>query len=353
MAKVRRITKQDAADWEAAKARSVSGKPPMPFTKAPESLKPFLETLDPSQVYIVHVDRFPAVFKRRIFAVPVLLNISIALLLIWRAWTIIPIYLQIISTIVGNESPQSIDATGKTWQQLAWIGTRRGVMFMIDFCLVKIILPWPVSFFAEQPANPVSWRWKIGFRDKEIVVRESRSWGGKELLAGVKTGQDSPFWKTRVLPALDRRFIKDKTGYMMMDKSWDLDFKGMIDAHTLVDSKKVKIVDFEKSVLGYKEGLGWLVWQAFKAEEVDVETESRAKIQELKNRLTAMGKESLFFRWIEIVQYESNQPGDFTADRQQKTLQQVQKAFEDQGVDFDQLVKDVGGLEGTPGMKIQ
>ena len=35
----------------------------------------------------------------------------------------------------------------------------------------------------------------------------------------------------------------------------------------------------------------------------------------IKNNLTALGKENLFFRWIEIVQSETSQTGSFTGER--------------------------------------
>lgn len=71
----------------------------------------------------------------------------------------------------------------------------------------------------------------------------------------------------------------------------------------------------------------------------------------LKDKLTLMGKESLFFRWIEIVQYESGKPGDFDSKRQVETMEIIKREFERQGVDFEKLVQEVGGLDGTPGMQ--
>lgn len=343
---VRKSAKKDVS--QSAKQTTA---PPAPFVKAPSSLEPFLEHLDPAQVYLVHVDNFPVDFKKRIFAVPVLLNLVIALGLLWRLYTAGPTYLALIATLVGQESPTNVDTATKTSGQLAWIVISRTLTFALDFVLFRFIAPWPVTFFFEQPANPAYWRWKIGFRNLEIVVRESRKWGAEDLLHGVKQGGESPFFKTRILYAIDKELLRTKTGYMLMDKNWDLDFHGMLAAHQLLDRKEVELVDFGKSVLAFHEGLGWLIWQVWKLDEVGSEEESRKKIVFLKDRLTAMGKENLFFRWIEIVQYESGQPGGFTPERQQITLKKVEEAFKEQGVDFQALTVEMGGLEGTPGME--
>ena len=332
--------------------------PPPPFTTAPPSLAPFLENLDPAHVYITHIDTFPASFKKRIFTVPVILNLSIALLLSWRLYHAIPSYLALSATVIGYATPATVDTTRYTTNALLWIVAKRTLTMLFDFLLAKFIAPWPVTFFLEQPANPTLWRRRIGFRDAEIVVRESRNWGAEDLVQGSasKRGEESPFFKTRVLPAIDRHFVREKTGYLMMDRSWDLDFYAMVVATELVDAGTVEMREFGKSVFVHDEGSGgWLCWQVWKLDVenggVVGEEENRKKIVVLKDRLTALGKEGLFFRWIEIVQYESGKEGEFTPKRQRETLEKVKEAFEEQGVDFEELIKDVGGLEGTPGME--
>lgn len=351
MTRVKRISKEDVDKYEAAKARSQSGKPPPPFVQTPPRLEIFTDTLDITHVYITHVDRFPAAFKQRIFTVPVILNVAIALFLVWRGWYIVPTYLDMLTSILGYISPANVDTASSTWKHLAWIGLKRGLNFMLDFVLLTVILPWPISFFLEQPGNPTSWRFSIGFQNEEIVVRESRKWGTEELMRGVKTGEDSPFFKTRIMPAIDKRYIREKTGYMMMDKNWDLDFYAMTQAHKLIKDKKMQTKDFEKTIWAHHATLGWLYWPVYKMDEAGAEEEQRKKIVELKDKLTAMGKESLFFRWIEIVQYETSRPGEFSVQRQNETLAKVKAAFDEQGVNFEELIKEVGGLEGTPGME--
>lgn len=324
-------------------------KPPPPFTTAQPTLTPFLEILDKEHVYITHIDRFPADFKKRIFTVPILLNLSIAILLAWRIYAAVPVYLGLITHMLGYTTAESIDTTTRTTSELLWIVLKRSGMFMFDFLLFRFIGPWPISFFLEAPANPCLWRWRIGFRHTEIAVRQSRGWGAEELLEGVKVGEDSPFFTTRILPAIERGYMRAKTAYLMMDKNWDLDFGAMISAHYLVDKEKTATLkDFEKSVLVHSPVYGWLVWHVWKLDEQGEEEESRTKIVLLKDKLTAMGKENLFFRWIEIVQYESS-GGEFTPEKQKLTFKKVEKVFDEQGVNFRALVESVGGLDGMPG----
>jgi hypothetical protein len=80
------------------------------------------------------------------------------------------------------------------------------------------------------------------------------------------------------------------------------------------------------------------------------EDEGRRKIVAFKNELTAMGKEDVFFRWIEIVQFESSRPGEFGPERQQQTMLKARELFEANGIDFDQFWEKVGGMKGMPGM---
>jgi hypothetical protein len=242
---------------------------------------------------------------------------------------------------------------------VVWKVVKRMAMFMGDFVLFRFVAPWGWSFFIEQPGNPVSWRWNVGFRDEEVYVRVSRGWGAQDLLgetegATGKKGAESPFFHTRILPAVEKKRLKEKTGYLLMDDSFDLDFFGMVAATELLDRKLVGVELLRKSVfvfLADKEGEGgqWLVWDCAKLDKGD-ETEARDKVLKFKERLTAIGKESLFFRWVELIQYESNAPGGFTEERQAAAAEKVKKLFEDNGVDFEEFSQEIGGMDGMTGM---
>ena len=189
-------------------------------------------------------------------------------------------------------------------------------------------------------------------------MRVSRKWD-KALspgwIAEQKTEHEKEeVFQARIMPAIEPKWIQAKTGYLMMDKSWDLDFAAMIAAHHLLSTQKLHLDDFQKTLILYSEPHGgWLVWAVHKldASSANSQEVGRQKIVAFKDRLTAMGKENLFFRWIEIVQYESSQPGGFMPERQAVAMSKAREAFEAQGVDFERFWKDVGGMEGMPGLE--
>lgn len=317
---------------------------PTPFTKAPAVLEPILDQFDPSKVYITHIDRHPPDYKKTIFTIPVLLNTSIALLLAWRAYAAAPTYLAILQTFLGYESSETVDVDHTTrGEQFSILGKRVG-MILFDFLLVYILGNWPLTFFFEQPANPVTWRWNLGFQKEEVIVRVSRHWGCEDLMKGVKQGEENAFFKTRILPAIDKIYMR-KTGYLMMSGSWDLDFQSMLDAHTLISShKRMQYKDLDHLVIAHMEGIhGWVVWR-WEA-ETDVIEHRRKKVVQFKDSLTKLGKESLFWKWTEIVEEERDRDGGFSTDGQKKVAQRVQEEFAKEGIVFDDLVASIGGLE--------
>ncbi len=211
-------------------------------------------------------------------------------------------------------------------------------MFVGDFLLFRFVGMWPWEFFLGkgEEASPVGWRRWCQFRDVEVVVRRSRRWdvalfakegsgegdmrGEVEKRDGVKEewlqeGRQGKLFKERVLPVVDRDWVKNKTSYQMLDQNWDLYFSGMIEAQALVDAGKNKADDFRTSVLVHTEKWGWLIWEVWREQEEGAGDEGTKKLQLVKNKLTAMGKENLFFRWIEIVQSETSQTGPSTGER--------------------------------------
>ncbi|KAF2191069.1 hypothetical protein K469DRAFT_696813 [Zopfia rhizophila CBS 207.26] len=329
---------------------------PEPFIPAPTTVEPPLSTFSKNLVYITHLDTSPSWLKRRVFFVPVILNLTIAFLLLLRAYVQFPFYWSLILSFLGNQNDTTIIFQTSSWPEMAKKISWRSLIFLFDWLLFRIVGPWPWSFFFESPGNPVRWRWSVGFREQEVYVRCSRGWGAKDLLGEVegasgKAGGESPFFKTRVLPAVDAKRLREKTGYLLMDKNWDLDFAAMVRATKLLDKGHISAELLRKCVfvwIGTQEAGQWAIWDCWKLDEGS-ETEARKKIMLFKDRLTAMGKESVFFKWVELVQFESSAPGGFTHERQVATAEKAKKLFEDQGIDFERFVREVGGLEGLPG----
>ena len=192
----------------------------------------------------------------------------------------------------------------------------------------------------------------MGFHDQEIIVRKSRKWDRELPNDWLAEESDGFVYKERIMPGIDRAYVQAKTGYLMIDdKNWDLAFAEMITAHALVSQGTATISDFQKSVIVYSNSHGWLVWSVYKLDEGHQE-EGRKKLVLFKDKLTAMGKESLFFQWIELLQYETSQSNGFTKARQVDAMKKAKELFESQGVDFEEFWKDVGGVDGLPGMEV-
>lgn len=318
---VRKPAKQGggAASASASAKKAPVVDPPPPFSRAPE-LEPFLSTLDTDKVYITHIDTHAAAWKKRIFLIPVALNTAICALLAWRTYAAFPTYWALFLAALGNKTEYSVERDAATWGELANIAVRRAGLFLLDYVLFVFVGSWPATFFG--------------------------------LVEGENAGEDSMVFRQKVLPAIDRRYVREKTGSLMVDQNWDLDFDAMIKAHELVDKSEIEEIRFEKSVWIFPgEEVGWCVWEVHKLDGEGAEAEGRKKIMAFKDRLTAIGKENLFFRWIELIQYESSQPGGFTPERQQDAVVKAKELFERQGVDFEQFIKDIGGLDGIPGLE--
>jgi hypothetical protein len=332
---------------------------PEPFTPAPAELADLLSTFSRDTVYITHIDKHPAWFKKRVFSVPVVLNLTITLVLLWRLWYILPHYWEILLSVMGNANATTIYWNKETWGALTWKVFKRMGSFGLDFLLFRIVGPWPLSFFFEIPGNPVWWRWKIGFRDEEVYIRQSRGWGSEDLLGATegstgKAGAESPFFKTRILPALDADRLREKTGYLLMDGDFDLDFYGMIAATQLLDRKSISDASLRKAVFVYVGDLSspvengqWAIWDCAEAEAENSDADARDKLTQFKDKLTAMGKESLFFKWVELIQFESNAPGGFGPEKQAEAAEKTKKMFEAEGVDWEAFNTFIGGMPST------
>ncbi|KAK1766505.1 hypothetical protein QBC33DRAFT_473722 [Phialemonium atrogriseum] len=320
-----------------------------PFKLAPETLQPFTLFLSKKHVYITHIDSKPRPFKRKIFAVPVLLNVVVALLFLCRMYYIGPYYLDLLASALGYSNSTSVDTAGSTWGQLALVVLRRSFTFLLDFCLVIFVWPWPAEFaLGRTHGNPVRWRWNVGFRDQEIYVRRSRSWGQHvgDVLANAE-GRNALMTYVRL--ATSPMLLQEKTGYLTMNGEWDLDWAAMVKAHALVDDKAIALDAFRTLVLIHHREFGWLC--------IDMnlggnpkEEDRRRQVFAFRDALAAVGKEDLFFRWIEIVQFEASQPGGFGEEKQVEVAQRIRDLFQANGLDFDEFWRESVGSEASAGL---
>lgn len=340
-------------------SKPTSSKLPHPFKPAPDALAPFYTTLSKSHVYITHIDPRPAAFKRKIFLVPVAMNLAVTLLFLWRMYTILPYYLDLLTSTLGYANATTLRAADLSYRDLFLTVGRRTLTFALDFVLAVFVWPWPYEFVVGTgAASPVGWRARVGFREREIYVRRSRASWDRALKSG-EGGQDAldehagrearEALLRRVGAATSPMLLGQKTGYLTMDGDWDLDWAGMVAATKLVDDKVVAMEAFGTVVLMHHEKMGWVSVDLGQGETGEQE-ERRRQLLLFRDALTAIGKEDLFFRWVEMIQFETSQPGGFTPERQEAAAQNIRDMFKDNGLDFDGFWHETVGTEGLAGM---
>lgn len=335
-------SKKAAARKPKATPAASSAEPPAPFKRAPEILAPLLTTLSPKHVYITHVDKQPAAFKRKIFLVPVLINVAIVAAMAYRMWYILPWYFQFAVAALGHPNGISLPISELAWSAIFKVIFRRALTFLFDFLLFVFVWPWPVEFcLGTTNGSPLFWRWMIGFRDKEIYVRRSRPTWDTDIRKAVK-GDDvdarAELMK-QVGAATESMLINEKTGYLTMNNEWDLDWAAMVKATKMVDDKTVAIEAFRLVVVVNHKDYGWVSLD-LKEHDTAGDDERRNQVFLFRDALAAVGKENLFYRWIEIVQFESTRPGGFSPEKQVETAKQIRDLFSEQGIDFDDFWKE-------------
>lgn len=331
-------------------SKNTSDSPPKPFKPAPDVLQThFTQHLDPTHVYVAHVDNKPKDLKRKVFLVPVAMNLAVAALFVWRAQNILPYYYKLAQSAFGHPNETTFTPADHTWREIGWELFRRAAAFTLDLVLFVFVWPWPVEFCAgRKNGNPVKWRASVGFRDKEIYVRRSREWD-RDLDELIHRSDLKQTFLGVLRTATASRLIQEKTGYLTMNGQWDLDWAAMVQAHKAVDKKDLSINDFRCVVLFHDKTHGWLCLDMTGGENAIAE-ERRRQVFAFRDALAALEKEDLFFRWIEIVQFESTQPGGFGADKQAQVATKIREMFSKEGIDFDELWKETVGTDGIVGM---
>lgn len=336
--------------------------PPTPFQYAPASLRPFLSTLPTDHIYLVHLDHTPPSLKKRVFIVPVLLNLLLTIGLCIRIYYAVPVYLDQIITIFGYDTAYKVDTENAKVGELMNTVSSRTLLLMVDYAIFALIGSWPKEFVfgskLSRFVGPWEWRRTIGFRDTEIIVRRGRKWD-TPLLMG-ETPEQVKTWKideeltikVKVEPAMRESYLA-KTGYLLLDRDWDLDFKAMLDAHHLAKKGAIQLQSLENLALVYYQKQ-WLVWRAREAPQITRKEEEQDSILDKFRRiLTDLDAEDVFFRWIEIVQFETSQPGGFTEGRQAGSIRELKRLLTKKGVDYAKFWEDIGGQAGLPGFDVQ
>lgn len=290
------------------------------------------------------------------------MNLIITLGLCVRVYCAAPAYLEQIITIFGYDTAYKVDTSKANAGELMNTVTSRTMLLMLDYFIFVIIGSWPREFIFGSQAlrfvGPWEWRRTLGFQDTEIVVRRGRKWD-TPLLVGDIPDQDKTWQvdeeltiRVKVDFAMRKPYIA-KTGYLLLDKDWDLDFKAMLDAHRLVERGTVQLQDLQDLALVFYQKQ-WLVWRVHEEPVITAQVAAQDSVLEtFRSKLNDLGAEDVFFRWIEMVQYETSRPGGFTEGRQAEAMRELKKLLSSKGVDYAQFWDEIGGQAGLPGFSCQ
>ncbi|KAI4113699.1 MAG: hypothetical protein LQ345_005376 [Seirophora villosa] len=360
--------------------------PSSPFTPPSSSLSHLLSSFPHPHIYILHLDPTTPQHRALLFAFSFLLNALLAALLLYRLSHALPLY---ISLLTSNNSttaspPLDLRATGTQHRAMAALILRRTAMLFFDLVVLgRWVAEWPVAFFL---GGAVAWRWRVGFPPprREVVVRRSRRWAertrGREWWRrvhdvvsshGAQGREDEEEEESAAAVAWDkiaeatrRESVKGKSGMLLVGTDWELCFRAMVRAHSLLllllgREHRLEWSEFERGgpvVAVWSEGqAGWLVWRPW-GDDDDAETDEKGKGEKLrlfKGLLTRMGREGLFFRWVEMMQrYGGAAEAGFTRERREMAVGRSRALFEGEGVSWEEVMRGIGGVDGLPGMEV-
>ncbi|KAL8850323.1 MAG: hypothetical protein Q9221_004738 [Calogaya cf. arnoldii] len=364
-------------------------KPPTtPFTTPSPGLSTLLSTFSPSHIYILHLDPTPPSHRRKIFLVPLVFNTLLLLLLTYRLYTALPTYLALFASIIGYSSSATLNLSSTPLAIiLKTVGTRTAI-FTFDFLVLgRYASEWPLRFFWGEgnEMGCLGWRVRVGLEDDgrgEVVIRRGRRWaddivalrntlllsgsfiihpphGQNGMRNGIQKeeGEEGGSRKIIIETAVERKRLKTKSGLELVDTYWELYYEGMVTAHTLLNTSSsptsglgLQWEEFQKgpivAVFDIEEG-EWMIWRPWDGDG-KVEEENGGKLRLFKDLLTAMGREGLFFRWVESMQFEGSGEGR----RREKMVRVSRELFEGEGVSWEEVVDGIGGLEGLFGMEV-
>lgn len=342
---------------------------PPPFEPVSAVLATFAKTLPKDHVYVVHLEKTPRSLRRQAFLVPVLLNLIITAGLCWRLYYAAPIYLDQLITIFGYETSWTVTPGAMRTSDLMNTVTSRTILLMVDYGIFGILGRWPWEFvFGDKYGRytgACGWKWEVGFgREEEVIVRRGRKWDAPIYQSEQqRKGQGKPdkgWTKEEELMVYAkcseglRKTTTAKTAFSLLDKDWDLDYRAMLDATELVEEGKMQTKDLDHLVLAPWNGK-WYLWYPHRSETADGTVEPQGPqddelIQNFKQHLIAINCEDVFYRWIEIVQYETNQPAGFTLKRKKEAEEELRKMLKARQKDDQAFWKAIGGPSGVPGL---
>lgn len=316
----------------------------------------------------MHLEQTPPALRRQAFIVPVLLNLIITAGLCLRLYYAVPVYLEQLVTILGYETSWTVKPKGLAWGDLMYILAYRTMLLTFDYAIFGLLGRWPYEFlFGNKYGRYMGcagWKWEVGFnRSKEPVVRRGRTWDipifqdeeqrknqGKPETSWTKEEELAVY--TKCTDAL-RRTQTSKNALSLLDRDWDLDYNAMVDTTELVDQAKINLEDIDHVALVPWQDQ-WYSWYPHRVKTADGHVEpveeKDERLESFKKHLIGLNCEDVFYRWIEIVQYETSQPARFTATKREEAEQELRRMLRSRKKNDEAFIQAVGGLQNVPGL---
>jgi len=150
-----------------------------------------------------------------------------------------------------------------------------------------------------------------------------------------------------------RKATVAKTALSLLDKDWDLDYRAMLDATELVDDGKLRTQDLDRVVL-VPWDRKWYLWYPDRSETangaVNTQVQEDSELETFKQHLIDIKCEDIFYRWVEIVQYETSLPSGFTAKRRKEAEEELRGMLKARHKDDQAFWEAIGGISGVPGL---
>ncbi|KAL8679464.1 MAG: hypothetical protein Q9186_004240 [Xanthomendoza sp. 1 TL-2023] len=374
--------------------------PPLFQPPTSTALSTLLSTFPTPHIYILTLDPTPPSHRLQLFLPLLLFNTLLIALLAWRITTILPTYLSLFTSTPSTDSPKD----------LIWVIMQRMSMFFIDGIIFgRYIAEWPWEFFVgRRLGSCFGWRYTLGFfpaeEEREVVVRRSRRWADEasvrsELLLSSSSSslacdedvvgvagtmeQENPQatsindGNTILSNAIGETHLKSKNALLLTNKHWSLYFRGMLHAHSLLHPPQFNNIcadlangpiicifkDDDNANADEDDKGQWFINRPrehhhtrLRKKEAN-DDDGGKKLRAFKDLLTAMGREGLFFRWVEVMQYESHSSSfeqrrekDGEESYRTRVVKASRELFAGQGVSWDEVIDGIGGVDGLFGM---
>ena len=131
----------------------------------------------------------------------------------------------------------------------------------------------------------------------------------------------------------------------------------MITAHELIKTKDIQLEDFEQPTAYLFYQGQWVAWrlpsttsQSRKGINGSLAGSESPQMKRFHDKMKSLGCEDIFYRWIELVQFESSGPGGMKEKGKERALKELDTLLTEKGVETNKFLEEMGGSKNLPGM---